>query len=76
MKDKNKIKVESRTDQSSQLDLLVRQKPTSLQAEPNYPNHETVIFCLSAPDWVVHKSNDKCRTEHPHSINKCGMFSA
>jgi hypothetical protein len=54
--------------------MTTRPAPTSLQAEPRYPDHDCVCFCLSAPDWTCHFASARCQVEEPHLISECGEF--
>ena len=56
--------------------LEPREKPRNCQQEPAYPNHETVVFCLCAPDMTAHNTAAECQIEHPHQISECGLFGA
>jgi hypothetical protein len=47
----------------------VRETPHNLSAEPPYPNCDTVIFSIRAPDWTAHKRGDNCQIEQPHLIS-------
>lgn len=51
-------------------------KPISVQHEGKFPNHETVLFSLKDPDWVIHRASNRCRTEHPHNITECKEFES
>lgn len=52
-----------------------RPRQTNCQNEPPYPDHETVVFCIRAPDTVIHSSSGRCAVEHPHLIADCGEFA-
>lgn len=56
------------------MQLRVRDAPTNCQNEPAYPDHDTVVFCLSAPDMTAHLRSAHCKTEHPHLITECREF--
>lgn len=51
-----------------------RREPRNLRAEPPYPNHETVVFALRAPEWTAHLATDLCSKEHPHITAECGEW--
>jgi hypothetical protein len=51
-----------------------RPKPTDCRHEPPYPDHFTVTFAWSAPEYVVHRPNI-CKEEYPHRIDECTEFS-
>lgn len=52
-----------------------RMKQTDCRYEPNYPDHETVVFAMSAPDMTAHGVTKRCSTEEPHLIADCGEFN-
>lgn len=51
-----------------------RFEPTDCRHEPAYPDHETVLFCLRAPDLCLHLPSMRCPIPEPHEIAKCGEF--
>lgn len=56
------------------MSVTERPRQTNCKNEPPYPDHETVVFCLSAPDMTAHLPNDLCSREHPHDISGCGVW--
>lgn len=54
--------------------LEQRPKQINCQNEPAYPEHETVVFSISAPDMTAHLKTDLCSIECPHPITECGIW--
>ena len=53
---------------------LSRPKQTNCQQEPSYPDHETVVFAMIAPDMTCHLPSSRCTIQEPHLIRECGEF--
>ena len=51
-----------------------RQAPAKCQHEPPFPDHDTVTISIRSPDLVAHQPSDRCVTEEPHAISRCGEF--
>ncbi len=54
---------------------LMRGPQWNCQQEPAYYGHETVVFCLRAPDMCAHLKSPVCPIEEPHAIADCLLFN-
>lgn len=54
--------------------MSARPKQQDCRYEPAYPDHDTVVCAMAAPDITVHRASPRCEIDHPHPISECGEF--